>query len=94
MFQITPNHGGIEILEGKRRGGLPELIADISTQEFERIAVAGDGVLTDALLGDKVVAKESGNEGCKWCHGLSPCIKPSQSSAILEKSAGVASRYQ
>jgi hypothetical protein len=92
MLQIRSNHLCIEILEGKRRGGLAESIADVTTQALERIAVVGKGVLGNALLNSEMIPERGGDEGGKWCHGLPPLAKSSQRSAIFEKSAGVTLR--
>jgi hypothetical protein len=51
----------IEILEGKCRGGLTESIADVSTQELERIAITGNGVLANTLLNSEMIPEKGGD---------------------------------
>jgi len=94
MLQKIPDDPCVEIFEAECRRGCPESTANVSTQELERVAVTGNGVLADAFLGSEVLAEKGGDQGCERRHEFPPFAKSSHLSAILAKSAGVASRYQ
>jgi hypothetical protein len=65
MLEKVPNDPCAKIFEAEFGRSLPESTADVSTQKLERVAVTGDGVLADALLGCEVSGGKRRSPGAR-----------------------------
>jgi hypothetical protein len=58
VIEKLADDGGIEVLEGKVRGGLSERLGREGEQQPEGVAVRGDGVATGLSLPHEPVREE------------------------------------